>query len=147
MTKYGKRRRQKAERTSRKSADISDITSAYQPPDRDGCEKQEYSHIQDGYPIILLVIRTWRQDGQMVDFHAVAWESDDNGTPIRKLASVDCKNHGTIHLHDETPPSRHKVRTDLRPIRSAHDIEQWFEQSLDELIDYAGTVATRGWKR
>lgn len=56
--------------------------------------------------------------------------------PVR-IASLDCKHHGTIHVHDERRDPEHSSRIDLIQLRSEEDLVTYHERALREFLEYA----------
>ena len=111
------------------------------PPDRNECTSsrwQEYS--DDDY---VFDVSCWYKNGKLVDFHInMHFYTPHLPNKIGALiASADCKNDGTFHLHNEK--RRHGPNIDIRPLRSHKDASEAFNISQLTMINYAASIRER----
>lgn len=130
MVRRGQQRR-RDERAAHAKARAEAELEAYRPPARAGLTERFYSYVATGS--LWIDIYQWRDGRQLVDFYARVYISTPDGEET-VLASVDCRNHGTVHLHDEPD---HTEPITIHELESVYDVQKYFHAAIDYLIDYS----------
>lgn len=111
------RRGQQAKREEKRAQkeldrDLEESRGTYQPVDRELCvERTRIFAIDDGFEF-RVELRYWRRDGQTTEFVYLfqrrVWDDWEN------VARIDCRNHGSCHVHDPygESPTEHLMRLD-----------------------------------
>lgn len=140
MGKYGKARRKEAARDTRIFNAEEERRNVYTPPPRVECDVYEYSYVLEEDNSLQITVRVWHQKQSMTEFHAVVEQIKDNEV-VANVASMDCKNHGSIHMHDEIKDPDHENYKSVYAINNAKDVDAYFNRAIDELVDYAVSIA------
>lgn len=140
MGKYGNAQHKEAARASRAFNKGVNQDRVYTPPPREDCDTYDYSYVLEEDKDLQITIRVWYQKGLMTEFYATV-ELIDGNNVIESLASMDCRNHGSIHTHNDAKDPEHNNFETIYVINSASDIDAYFNRAIDFLTGYAVSIA------
>lgn len=149
MVKPRKQQRLRERREAAAAAKLAQEQLAYLPPDRTDCIERTANHFVDDDGQLLLTVKTWiaKEPAQLVDFYASVElvEYDELGEQrTTLLASADCKNHGSIHLHNELHDPDHDQHVSLFELTDIEHVQKYLDSAISVLVDYAAKLATNG---
>lgn len=139
--RYGKSNHAKSQRDARRQVEESQRVP-YTPPPESECDTRGpiVTHLENG----LAVFQESRfVGGKLVDFSARVVEyvdSDDPSTVHRALLSADCKNHGCIHIHDETNGHSKPLEKPRWPLYTRSDVEKYAKEAITALVTIADSL-------
>lgn len=149
MVKPRKQQRLRERREAAAGAKFAREQLAYLPPNRADCTELTSRHVVDDDGRLLLTVKTWikKDPPQLADFYASVElvEYDDLGEQrTTLLASADCRNHGSVHLHNELDDPDHDQHVPLFELTDVGQVQKYLERSIDLLVDYAAKLASNG---
>lgn len=144
--KYSKSNQRKARKAAacEPHQGVESDSELYRPPPRSDCEHDETcdfdTQMDDG---CWIVTRSFYYEDTIADFHMTFHEPRPGDMTQTGLivASADCRNHGTMHFHDEINDRKHKSRVDKLELSSIDDVARAMEEALNTLPGYGATVA------
>lgn len=114
------------------------------PPDRGEQIPNDWVEYQDEFRIHFYI---WNDPTTMklVDFavtiHIDRGPQFDEGPPV---ASADCSNHGSCHMHNETSKTKREQRVEVLELSSRDDLEIAFSKVVEELVAFSRMILKDG---
>lgn len=145
------KKRHAVKRAARKAAQDAYDALAYTPPPRDGNPGEVAVKLLVSGTPVTITVRRWKGDhGGVVEIEAdatipAAGATDDADRLL--VATLDCRHHGTIHMHNDLKDPDHDMRDDIIAVTDARDLVTYYERALREFATYARRAYQAGGTR
>lgn len=137
--------RHRVKREAKRSLADAERAVLWTPPERSCLDSVDLIsfHPTDDFRLTIEV-RLWTLNGRIADFYAaVMWGEVESFSAPKKIASADCRHHGSIHFHDEIAFPDHEQFEPFAPLRSINDVTDYYDRAIEALIDFADTIIHR----